>query len=93
MRHLLFHSRFLVKPEPQCAVHYFAQRLPRLSGRDKSGPYDSRNELLLWRFIARNVGAQFHCARFGQDETVQKSDVRTFLIADVIASREGVLYL
>ena len=65
-------------PSERAARHYFAQRLPRLSGRDKSGPYDLCNELLLWRFIARSVGAQFHCARFGQDETVQKSDVHSF---------------
>ncbi len=47
------------------ARHFFAWRLPTVSGRDKSGPYNSRNKLQERQFIARVVGAQFHCALWG----------------------------
>src|SRR5436190_16128211 len=62
---------------PTGARHFFANVCsPPPHGRDKSSPYNTGDKSLHEQFIARFVGAQFHCARGGNGAS-QKNDAHT----------------
>src|SRR5436190_16147869 len=62
---------------PTGARHFFANVCsPPPHGRDKSSPYNTGDKSLHEQFIARIVGAQFHCARGGNGAS-QKNDAHT----------------
>src|SRR5436190_17207153 len=59
------------------ARHFFANVCsPPPHGRDKSSPYNTGDKSLHEQFIARFVGAQFHCARGGNGAS-QKNGAHT----------------